>query len=132
MEKVLQNKFSIGYYKYKHLELQSLEQNYNDSNDLFEYNPFKIDKLQNYNPVYNLLFTLSSKNYNNIQLNQPYHFINTNAVLHENERLDKSVFIKYSPLLAKYTSPSLIDCPSKIVPKISLPDFKINRHGDSL
>ena len=99
MEKVLQNKFSIGYYKYKHLELQSLEQNYNDSNDLFEYNPFKIDKLQNYNPVYNLLFTLSSKNYNNIQLNQPYHFINTNAVLHENERLDKSVFIKYSPLL---------------------------------
>jgi hypothetical protein len=99
MNKNIQTKFSIGYYKYKSLDLQCLEQNYNDCIDSDKYNPFKIEKLQNYNPIYNSLFTLSNKNYNTIQLNQPYHFINMETISLNEQELKKDVFIKYAPLL---------------------------------
>ena len=103
MNQNMQNKFSIGYYKQNSLDLQSLEQNYNNDNDndnhSLQYNPFNIDKLQNYNPIYNALFTLSNRNFNTIQLNQPYHFINTETISYNKTPSNKNVFIKYSPLL---------------------------------
>ena len=70
------NKFSIGYYKTNSIDLSSLEQNYIQSHSDIEnnYNPFQLDKLQKYNPVYDTLFTLSCKNYNTIQLNHSKHF----------------------------------------------------------
>jgi len=99
---IIQDRFNIGYYKTSLIDIHTLEHDYisNVGGDEFIYNPFKIDKLQNYNPIYNQLFTLSSKNYNNIQLNQPYHFINAQTVINKlNERIPQNVFIKYSPLL---------------------------------
>lgn len=96
------NKFSIGYYKSKPIDLSSLEQNYIQSHYDIEnnYNPFQINKLQKYNPIYDTLFTLSSKNYNTIQLNHYNHFINTQLVvdMSDNEH-SQDVFFKYSPLL---------------------------------
>ena len=96
------NKFSIGYYKSKPIDLASLEQNYIQSQDDIEnnYNPFQINKLQKYNPIYDKLFTLSSKNYNTIQLNHSNHFINTQLVVDmSNNEHNQDVFFKYSPLL---------------------------------
>ena len=69
------DKFYIGYHKIKHIDLKSLEQNFSLEGD-DNYNPFIIDKIQNYNPIYNILFTLSSKNFNSIQLNHKYHIEN--------------------------------------------------------
>lgn len=99
---IIQDRFNIGYYKTSLIDIHTLENDYilDISGNEFLHNPFKIDKLQNYNPIYNQLFTLSSKNYNNIQLNQPYHFINMQTVIDKmNERITQNVFIKYSPLL---------------------------------
>ena len=107
------NKFSIGYHKKKHIDLKSLEQTFSlEGED--NYNPFIIDKIQNYNPIYDILFTLSSKNFNSIQLNHKYHIENLNTVSDiSSNPLLKDVFIKYSPLLdpvrymvGKYTSNS--------------------------
>lgn len=96
------NKFSIGYYKSNPINLSSLEQNCIQSQSDIEhnYNPFQINKIQKYNPIYDTLFTLSSKNYNTIQLNHYNHFINTQLVvdMSDNER-NQDVFFKYSPLL---------------------------------
>ena len=96
------NKFSIGYYKSKPIDLSSLEQNYIQSHSDIEnnYNPFQIDKLQKYNPIYDTLFTLSCKNYNTIQLNHSKHFLNTHLVVDmSNIEHNQDVFFKYSPLL---------------------------------
>lgn len=99
---IVQERFNIGYYKTQLIDLPTLEKDYIQptNEDMFQYNPFKINKLQKYNPIYNELFKLSIKNYNNIQLNQTYHFINTQTVINNmNERIHQNVFIKYSPLL---------------------------------
>jgi len=96
------NKFSIGYYKTNSIDLSSLEQNYIQSHSDIEnnYNPFQIDKLQKYNPIYDTLFTLSCKNYNTIQLNHSKHFLNTHLVVDmSNIEHNQDVFFKYSPLL---------------------------------
>ena len=96
------NKFSIGYYKTNSIDLSSLEQNYIQSHSDIEnnYNPFQLDKLQKYNPIYDTLFTLSCKNYNTIQLNHSNHFLNTHLVVDmSNIEHNQDVFFKYSPLL---------------------------------
>ena len=99
---VIDNKFSIGYYKSNQINIVSLEKNYTPStNDIeFGYNPFSIDKLQQYNPIYDELFTLSKKNYNTIQLNHHKHFVNTHSVVDMSGiEHQTNMFFKYSPLL---------------------------------
>ena len=96
------NKFSIGYYKCNPIDIVSLETNYDPSTDDIEigYNPFSIDKLQKYNPIYDELFTLSKKNYNTIQLNHHKHFVNTHLVVDmSGVEHQTNMFFKYSPLL---------------------------------
>ena len=98
----VQEKFKIGYYKSPLIDISALETEYTNSfnHDNHTYNPFKIDKLQKYNPIYNQLFTLSSKNYNSVLLNQPYHFLTNETVSNKlNEIIHRDIFIKYSPLL---------------------------------
>ena len=98
----VQEKFKVGYYKSPLIDIHALENDYTHSckSDNHTYNPFKINKLQKYNPIYNKIFTLSNKNYNSILVNQPYHFINIESVDNNlNERIHRDVFIKYSPLL---------------------------------
>jgi len=66
-----------------------------------EYSPFRIESVQNYNPMYNLWFTLDESNYNRISLNNAYHLVDMNTVVELNTKAVSSrpVFIKYSPLL---------------------------------
>ena len=85
------------------LDMESLEQSYHSSPDdiTYDYNPFRIKGFQSYNPMYSLFLPVTETNYNSIQLNHRYHFINTATV---KDRLDdtmqqKILFIKYSPLL---------------------------------
>jgi hypothetical protein len=102
MNNMIDNKFSVGYYKCNLIDIVSLEQNYIPStSDLhIDYNPFCIDKLQHYNPIYDNLFSLSKKNYNSIQLNHNNHIVNTHSVIDmSNIEYKKEIFFKYSPLL---------------------------------
>jgi len=96
-------KFNIHYHKINSINLKDLEESYvssvedNDNN----YNPFKINKIQNYNPIYNDFFELNEKNYNSITLNSKYHIHDLNSVCNyeTKEIIEKPVFIKYGPLL---------------------------------
>ena len=97
-------KFTIHYHKINPINLECLEETYeNNSTDHLDndYNPFKITKLQNYNPIYNDFFALNDKNFNQITLNSKYHIKNLNSVydFETKETIEKPVFIKFGPLL---------------------------------
>jgi hypothetical protein len=96
-------KFAIHYSKTKPLQLKPLEETYKPKNDDAEhnYNPFRIQKLQNYNPIYSEFFEMTSKNYDTIGLNHKYHIHDLDTIIHQEtkEKLNKPVFIKYSPVL---------------------------------
>jgi hypothetical protein len=97
-------KFTIHYHKINPINLECLEETYeNNSTDHLDndYNPFKITKLQNYNPIYNDFFALNDKNFNQITLNSKYHIKNLNSVydVETKETIEKPVFIKFGPLL---------------------------------
>jgi hypothetical protein len=96
-------KFAIHYSKTKPLQLKPLEETYKPKNDDAEhnYNPFRIQKLQNYNPIYSEFFEMTSKNYDTIGLNHKYHIQDLDTIIHQEtkEKLNKPVFIKYSPVL---------------------------------
>ena len=64
------------------------------------YAPFRIDSIQNYNPIYNIWFSLTDTNYNRITLNHVNQMIDMNTVLNTQTKTNMScpVFIKYSPL----------------------------------
>ena len=99
---MMDNKFSIGYYKSHPIDIVSLENNYIPSTDDVQigYNPFCIDKLQKYNSIYDKLFTLTNKNYNMIQLNHYKHFVNPHLVIDMSDiEHETDIFFKYSPLL---------------------------------
>ena len=96
-------RFSINYYKPKPIQLNCLEENYNPSNEEVEYNfnPFRIQKIQNYQPIYSHYFEMTGNNYNNISFHHKYFFHSLHSILDvsNNEIIEKPVFIKYSPLL---------------------------------
>jgi len=83
--------------------MDSLEQSYHSSPDdiTYDYNPFRIKSFQSYNPMYDRFLPLTETNYNSIQLNHKYHFINPVTVKDclDDTMHQKNVFIKYSPLL---------------------------------
>jgi hypothetical protein len=93
----------MHYVKTKTIELESLEKKVElNPTDLENtYNPFRISKLQSYNPIYSLFFELSESNFNKISLNHKYHFLDMNHVvdLESKTEYEKEVFIKYSPLI---------------------------------
>jgi len=134
-------KFKINYEKVKSIHLESLEKNAEITTQDLEnnYNPFKIENIQKYNPIYNLFFELSEKNYNKITLNHQYHFLDMSTVtdITSNQELNKSVFIKFSPLIdpvrymtGKYVNedeflrnlPTLTNTDNKILPKLMNPN----------
>jgi hypothetical protein len=65
--------------------------------------PYFIDNLQLYNPIYKKLFKLSDTNYNSISLNHKYHIKNSTEVYEvvTNKTMDisRNIFVKFSPLL---------------------------------
>jgi hypothetical protein len=99
-------KFSINYVKIKPINWKTLEEIYTQTPDdiEFDYNPFSIEKVQNYNPIYSQYFLLNENNYNTISLNHRYHFQNCNTIFdtESNKNIPANIFIKYSPLLDPY------------------------------
>jgi hypothetical protein len=97
------SKFTLHYSKTKLLNTQPLENSYNAKQEDFEYdyNPFRLTQMQNYNPVYSQFFELTSKNYDTISLNHTYSISSLDTIVHTEtkETVSKPVFIKYSPLL---------------------------------
>ena len=130
-------KFRINYSKINPINLKHLEDNYeNTLEDLdIDYNPFRISKIQNYNPIYNDFFDLNENNYNKIALNNTYHISTLNEVYNNEDKttLQKPIFIKFGPLLdpirymiGKYnidddkirTLPSLTTTTNECLPKL--------------
>ena len=99
-------KFTINYVKTKSIDWKTLEDSYivGPEDNTFNYNPFSIDNLQNYNPIYSKFFVLNENNYNAIALNHNYHFQSTCLLYDINNKTtcDKPIFIKHSPLLDPY------------------------------
>uniref|UniRef100_A0A6C0HTG5 Protein kinase domain-containing protein n=1 Tax=viral metagenome TaxID=1070528 RepID=A0A6C0HTG5_9ZZZZ len=99
-------KFSINYVKIKPVNWKTLEETYiQTSEDIeYQYNPFFINKIQNYNPIYSQYFVLNENNYNTISLNHKRHFQNTTTVFdtETKKNIHTDIFIKYSPLLDPY------------------------------
>jgi len=96
-------RITIDYYKPKPIVLNNLEEKYvmTDDDKEYNYNPFKVDTIQNYQPIYNMYFKFNSTNYNKISLKNRYHFYDLENVMDVDtgELVYKNVFIKYSPLL---------------------------------
>ena len=65
------------------------------------YNPYIVDQIQNYNPIYSRLFDLDESTYNNITLNHKYYIKDLETVVDfdTTQKISKPAFIKFSPLL---------------------------------
>lgn len=72
-----------------------------DSDPNVSYNPFALHNIQLYNPLYSVLFSLSSTKYKDVALNHQYSLVNMNCVQDQQTGThhERPVFIKYSPLL---------------------------------
>jgi len=100
-----------------------------------------VKNVQNYNPIYQNFFTLNEKNYNNINLNQTFNLFEIlkkktynkhlcyleNENQKENQKIEKNVFFKLSPLLdpIKYITEKY-DIHDKNL--LNLPDYHNNCH----
>ena len=99
------SKFKIHYHKPELVNLSVLGKQYKESKDENEesqYNPFEIQQLQLYQPIYKLFFEMNENNYTSIALNHKHHIVDCNHVKDEENVLEKSVFFKFSPLLDPY------------------------------
>ena len=91
------NKCDLNYCKLESLNLKYLEEQFlpteEDKNN--SYNPFRVENLQSYMPIYTLFFKMNETNYSNISLNNKYHMVNMNTVfdIENNQSLEKKVFI---------------------------------------
>ena len=97
-------KFTIHYAKHKTVQMSILDNSghVTSTEDIeAEYSPFRIESVQNYNPIYDLWFSLDESNYNRISLNNAYHLVDMNTVVGLNTKdvITRPVYIKYSPLL---------------------------------
>jgi len=96
-------RFQIHYNKAKPLDLKRLEKQYIQTEDdkTHNYNPFHIQKFQNFQPIYPLYFDMNEQNYDSICLNHRYQIVDLGTVLDTSyvAICTKPIFIKYSPLL---------------------------------
>ena len=98
-------KFKIHYYKHNPININNLEKTCISSltpeDNENGYNPFFIESIQSYNPIYNNWFSLDNDNFNRIALNHNFHMVDMNTVINYNDNttVKTPVFIKYSPLL---------------------------------
>ena len=65
-----------------------------------QYNPFDLEDLCSYNPLYSKLFPEYSKSFTNCKLNHTYHISDLHGVTdNQQKKTKKNIFIKYSPLV---------------------------------
>jgi len=137
------DKFNVEFLNTEYINLENLENSFKQLNEDLEhnYNPFHIQNLQKYNPIYSKLFELDTYrniDFEKISLNHKHHFYDTEHIYDFDTKdiISKNVFIKYSPLLdpirymiGKYsidesliTLPSLNDSDKKSYPKLNEPN----------
>jgi len=96
-------KFDIGYISRPSLNLKHLEEQFSPTAEdlVHEYNPFCLNSIQNEQPVHRLFFDDSTVDFDSIQLNSKYQMVDLNTIVSVDSsiKLNKPVFIKYSPLL---------------------------------
>ena len=89
--------------QFNSLNLGYLEEQFTPTSDDLKhgYNPFQLNSFQYYQPVLKRLFDVNTQNHNSIQLNHRYHISDLTTVFDTTtcELVNKSIFIKYSPLL---------------------------------
>ena len=92
--------YKLHYSKPEFIHLEKLT----EQNQHPDFNPYDIDELQLYNPIYSRFFEMNDSNYLKIALNHPYHMKDLQTVAKENgqDEENKNVFIKFSPLLDPY------------------------------
>jgi len=102
---------TISYKKESPLEIEHLAKQYDidcgtnnetlsEHKGIPKYNPFRIENLQNYNPLYSRFFEMTHSNYNKITLNQTYGIRNKQLVHRETGvPHDAPIFFKFAPLL---------------------------------
>ena len=98
------SKFKLHYSKNPLLDLPILGKQYSENNDIVhDYNPYSIKQLQQYQPLHKMFFEMTQNNFETISLNPKYHLIDlTHVQENEDKVVEKSVFIKFSPLLDPY------------------------------
>lgn len=72
-----------------------------DNCDTIDYHPFRVSKIQRYNPIYSTFFELTDNNYDNIFFNHKYQIHTMDSVFDWKTKKyhKKDVFVKFSPLL---------------------------------
>ena len=70
-------KIEIGYTKPQTINLKHLEESnpcpFSQEDVENQYQPFDIENLQQYQPIYSLFFDMTENNYNSIQFNHHFH-----------------------------------------------------------
>jgi hypothetical protein len=96
------SKINIDYCKVPTIDLKHLETMFSPTveDEEYQYNPFRIKKLQKYQPIYSLFFEMNENNYSTISLKNRFHMCDLEKVLDIscNKVVRLPVFIKYSPL----------------------------------
>jgi hypothetical protein len=99
-------KFDVKNLDTEYINLEKLKVSFEPLPEDLEhnYNPFHIQKLQKYNPIYSKIFnfgTFRNIDFNKVSLNNKYHFYDSEHVydFYTNQIVEKNTFIKYSPLL---------------------------------
>jgi len=99
------NAFSVNQGAYISPNISQLEKDYIQTLDDIEYgyNPFSLTKIQSYIPIYSYVLDLSLDSCDHIGLNNPLEFCTLESVINKLDpsfpKLERSVFIKFSPLL---------------------------------
>ena len=95
-------KLKIQYSKPERIDLSILGKQYQEKNKE-DYDPFQIENLQLYNPLYNQFFTMNKNNYDSISFNHKYQVIDLNTVQKDTKETNpREIHIKFSPLLDPY------------------------------
>ena len=102
------SKFLLNYSKPQKIDLNILGEQYQtigckvDTNVVYQ--PYSIQNIQMYNPVYKRIFDMNNSNFDRISLNHPYHICDLNHVsdVSKSEIYNRDVFVKFSPLLDPY------------------------------
>ena len=92
------SKFKLNYRKTRAIDLDEWV---NATVDASQNSPYKIAKLQQYNPIYSHFFELNEQNYDSISLNHKHQICGLNSVLNTDTNCieTKPVFTKFSPLI---------------------------------
>lgn len=121
----------VNYYKTKQNDINSLVKSWENDDTIKKhsfYEPFKINHLQQYNPIYSVFFELNEKNYNSITFNHKYHIQNLKEIvdLKTGVVVQKDVFIKFSPLIdsLRYMSGKYISLDLTKPDSLKLPQLK--------